>query len=897
MSYLEVEGLSKSELKNRLTQMGMSLDKLDHPKDFYMQLYLDKYNAKNKVTRDNTPFYKEQVLRGKREREKSYDGQNYDEVDYAEEDDANNYGDDDDEDYVYEESEESNENKIRRRKRKAKTIKFDEKNLDYRESGIKNIRLIRSKKKRILKNKARDGHEQINVKRNIFVVSVPDQKAGQNNEYYTNNNNNNYINENTKRLNENNGQQYLIKNNEYNVYSTNVMPDDTRKMIKLKVEKLYCDGDDYIKRNQYQNEADLSPNNYNRIENQYYGVESRENYNQNLRSSNKNSANSKNNSGNYLSTQYRNSNGNSSQKYNFFIRNITQTVKDDLKKNQMSSKSKNVLVNSDSMNQIEGNNEFNYNNSNNNLRSSPYQDDMEMNNQEEVVVFPRILKGRNKEIQDQQLSSNLPKDQIVSDSINKTTIMEQYNNSQTGNSGRRGKDDNNFNYESINEYKKKLRSYSKNKGNNSPEEDIDDNNNYNQNNNINYINDKINSSNQNYNTAIDNDNNYEVNNNNSNINTDFNDKFNNNDNREQYMNSNENMGNLRSSNNFNNKSNDRNNLNQFSSKNYNNQSNMIDTNGVYESNPNNNNYSGYNNQNNLNEEDRMNYSNNYNNQNDINNRSNLKEFNSGNYNNQTNINDNNGIYESNQNYDNNYNYSNQNNLNDDHRMDFSNNYNNNQNDLNQYGANLDQRIKYNNGGNNSILNSNIIFDENDMNNYNNNNQFSGVVNPNNMSNNYENGDYELAGRNSKNNIMDKFKKYIYLFPLILLIVFGIAYFFIDDENYRTNIIYVFSILMGLLVLYLLFMYIKDKKRYKKMAREDREELLNELQRRNIRIENLIDNIALLNNFIERRIQHHKVNQEEYINYVFPYLQKFLKKDGLELSKEKEENPINYWIEI
>ena len=882
MSYLEVEGLSKSELKNRLTQMGMSLDKLDHPKDFYMQLYLDKYNAKNKVTRDNTPFYKEQVFRGKREREKSYDGQNYDEVDYAEEDDANNYGDDDDEDYVYEESEESNENKIRRRKRKAKTIKFDEKNLDYRESGIKNIRLIRSKKKRILKNKARDGHEQINVKRNIFVVSVPDQKAGQNNEYYTNNNNNNYINENTKRLNENNGQQYLIKNNEYNVYSTNVMPDDTRKMIKLKVEKLYCDGDDYIKRNQYQNEADLSPNNYNRIENQYYGVESRENYNQNLRSSNKNSANSKNNSGNYLSTQYRNSNGNSSQKYNFFIRNITKTVKDDLKKNQMSSKSKNVLVNSDSMNQIEGNNDFNYNNSNNNLRSSPYHDDMEMNNQEEVVVFPRILKGRNKEIQDQQLSSNLPKDQIVSDSINKTTIMEQYNTSQTGNSGRRGKDDNNFNYESINEYKKKLRSYSKNKGNNSPEEDIDDNNNYNQNNNINYINDKINSSNQNYNNAIDNDNNYEVNNNNSNINTDFNDKFNNNDNREQYMNSNENMGNLRSSNNFNNKSNDRNNLNQFSSKNYNNQSNMIETNGVYESNPNNNNYSGYNNQNNLNEEDRMNY----NNQNDINNRSNLNEFNSGNYNNQTNINDTNGIYESNQN-----------NLNDDHRMDFSNNYNNNQNDLNQYGANLDQRIKYNNGGNNSILNSNIIFDENDMNNYNNNNQFSGVVNANNMSNNYENGDYELAGRNSKNNIMDKFKKYIYLFPLILLIVFGIAYFLTDEENYRTNIIYVFSILMGLLVLYLLFMYIKDKKRYKKMAREDREELLNELQRRNIRIENLIDNIALLNNFIERRIQHHKVNQEEYINYVFPYLQKFLKKDGLELSKEKEENPINYWIEI
>jgi hypothetical protein len=320
--------------------------------------------------------------------------------------------------------------------------------------------------------------------------------------------------------------------------------------------------------------------------------------------------------------------------------------------------------------------------------------------------------------------------------------------------------------------------------------------------------------------------------------------------------------------------------------NYNSQNNMNETNAAYESNLNNNNYSGYNSQNNLNEVDRMNNSNNYNNQSDINKQSNLNEFNSGNYNNQTNINDTNGIYESNQN-----------NLNDDHRMDYTNNYSNNQNDLNQYGTNLDQRIKYNYEGNNSIMNSNNIFDENDMNNYNNNNQFSGVVNDNNMSNNYGNGDYESTGRNLKRNLMEKFKKYIYLFPLILLIVFGIAYFFTKEENHRTNIIYVFSILMGLLVLYLLFMYIKDMKRYKKMAREDREELLNELQRRNIRIENLIDNTALLNNFIGRRILYHKVNQDEYINYVFPYLKKYLKKDGLELSKEKEENPINYWIEI
>ena len=196
-----------------------------------------------------------------------------------------------------------------------------------------------------------------------------------------------------------------------------------------------------------------------------------------------------------------------------------------------------------------------------------------------------------------------------------------------------------------------------------------------------------------------------------------------------------------------------------------------------------------------------------------------------------------------------------------------------------------------------------------MNNYNNNNsnQFSDVVNSNNnMNNNYGNGDYEstltddqsrfsswISGRNSKSNLMEKFKKYIYLFPLILLIVFGIAYFFSKEDDNRTTIIYTFSILMGLLVLYLLFMYIKDKK----MAREDREELLNELQRRNIRIEDLIDNTVFLNNFIERRIRYHKVNPEEYINYVFPYLKKFLKKDRLELCTDKEGNPISYSIEI
>ena len=38
----DIEGLSKSELKNKLIQMGVSLDNKDHPKDYYVKLILEK---------------------------------------------------------------------------------------------------------------------------------------------------------------------------------------------------------------------------------------------------------------------------------------------------------------------------------------------------------------------------------------------------------------------------------------------------------------------------------------------------------------------------------------------------------------------------------------------------------------------------------------------------------------------------------------------------------------------------------------------------------------------------------------------------------------------------------------------------------------------------------------
>ena len=163
MSSQEIEGLSKAELKNRLTNMGMSLDRDDHPRDYYVQLYLEKSNAKNKITRDNTPFYKQKLLRGKRERVKGNENDkelledpNYEEEEYEEDEDI--IEQDDDEDYIYEESENIDENKEEKgkystKRKTSEKVKEDEQNYDYRESGIKITRLIRRRKKRIPKIK------------------------------------------------------------------------------------------------------------------------------------------------------------------------------------------------------------------------------------------------------------------------------------------------------------------------------------------------------------------------------------------------------------------------------------------------------------------------------------------------------------------------------------------------------------------------------------------------------------------------------------------------------------------------------------------------------------------------------------------------------------------------
>ena len=152
----------------------------------------------------------------------------------------------------------------------------------------------------------------------------------------------------------------------------------------------------------------------------------------------------------------------------------------------------------------------------------------------------------------------------------------------------------------------------------------------------------------------------------------------------------------------------------------------------------------------------------------------------------------------------------------------------------------------------------------------------------------------------KNSIMNKFKRNAYLFPLIILILFGIVFFLNEKyESYdRNNIIIIFSIIMGLIILFYLILYIKELRKYKKIAKEDRKKLLELFEQLNIKKEDIGNNTILLNNFINERInQNNEINEETYMRYVFPYLVKYLKRDGFYLDKVENDENNNYWKEL
>ena len=162
------------------------------------------------------------------------------------------------------------------------------------------------------------------------------------------------------------------------------------------------------------------------------------------------------------------------------------------------------------------------------------------------------------------------------------------------------------------------------------------------------------------------------------------------------------------------------------------------------------------------------------------------------------------------------------------------------------------------------------------------------------------GKIESGFVNMKNCIMNKFRKNIYLFPLILLILFGIIFFL--NERYenleRNNIIIIFSVIMGLIVLFHLYKYLKDILKYKKIAKEDKKKLMEMLEENGIKKEDIGNNFILLSEFFEGIIRDSELDYGIYMNYVFPYLVKYLRKDGYILEKQKDEdledNNLNYW---
>ena len=156
----------------------------------------------------------------------------------------------------------------------------------------------------------------------------------------------------------------------------------------------------------------------------------------------------------------------------------------------------------------------------------------------------------------------------------------------------------------------------------------------------------------------------------------------------------------------------------------------------------------------------------------------------------------------------------------------------------------------------------------------------------------------------KNCVMNKFRRNAYLFPLVILILFGIVFFLNEKyENFeRNNIIIIFSVIMGLIILFNLIKYFRQFHKFKKIAKNDKNELIKLFESLNINKEQIGNKSILINKFIEERIKKNDISEDTYMKYVFPYLVKYLKKEGFYLEKQKKENNINednnnYWKEI
>ena len=840
MSYEETEGLTKMDLKNKFSQIGMPLERNDYPREYYAQFYPEKSNSKNKITRDNTPLYRNQMLLNKRGREKgektdeelmedlNYE-EEYEEEEEEEEEIIHNENDDS---FVYEESKEKGEKPEKREKeekekclskrKSVKKKKIDIKSNDYRESGIKITRLIRKKKEKIPSIKVTQGNQD-NVKRKILINY--DEMAGQNDQYNNNNSDNifsrqNFQNKNINlELNSNTKNNDFYDNKNYNLLNKN------NEIINLKVGKI----DEDTKNNDYNKNVNLKSSNNLKTQNKNSEMIEQNNivsfgapknteqtYLLNISngpisfgvSENSPIFNNKNNKQNLIS----NNTGKTNQ-YDVFIKSISENMKDDMKDNQKGFNLKKVVLKWDTPKQKEF------------LHSSMEKEqtfrrpiEEESNNLNKVNLQNQF---DDKKDEKEEIDMNTPKNQIVTNSI-QNTIINEY-------------DDNNKNKIEINDNKSKLRSYSNqnraNNLNNNKTENLLNEENYN--NEIEYKDSDF--QNDDYKMDI---NTLENNYNNQNGNIDDYGKFINNTN-----------------NNFNNMDN-----NQTINKNIT-QKNLINFNSVSNNGPCNLQKDYYSEGKDIGMND-----------------NNIKCFtNAGNDSN------------------NNYNMPNYAKIND-LRNPYVNKSYDKEEDIISYNNERYSKMNANISNEQNMNNDRMISTDLKIN-YQREETGASIESSENNK-----GKIKKYGSKLKKNAMNIFKKNAYLWPLIILILFGIVFLlnYKFDQMETTNIFIIFTVIMALLLLYNLLKYRKILKNYKKMAKEDRDELINYLDRNNIKREEFGNNLILTNNFIKSRVLGHKISSEEYMNYVFPYLSKLLKKDKYDLKIDEIKNEgikVNFWKEI
>ena len=771
MSHSQIKDWSKNELKNRLLKMGISIDKNEHPKSYYENLYLEQMNTKNKITRNNHPFGKEQLLRTKRERNNSKEkkeSKDYKETKEKEENISIN-DDDEDKDEIenlnendFDENNQENEDKKipSLDLRKIKTKEIIELNKNYKQSGIKYTRLIPMKKKKMNEKKTL----AINPENNnvIKIITFPKNHSADENEALLSNEliENEIIKESPLKQSKKNSQKNIKENNGF-------IPDNNN-IEKTPESKVGDNNNDISLKVKSSNVEEKSPEPEQKQI--LFGAPKTYDKNSNIFLSQgpisfgfNQSTNSKN-----LGNTESNKDTNANKKYNAFVKNISEAVKDNIKDSQNSGekRAKTILLKWESPRQKEFLS-----------HSMDIENNLENTDNKINVSYNFNERLNNLDNEDIQLGKGLK---------NKKDNFLSYNNNYVNESKKDNFKKGKNIPKDINEYKNKLRSYDKDK-------------------------------NQLYNDI-------EEENENGNDGSNIKNPFYENDNKEiqiegDYIESHDIYGSL----------------NQKENKNYNTKNNYYDNN----------------NNNNLIFEDEY-----------------IPKKEQKEYNNDSYLKH---IKEQNDQLINNI---------------------NERNDFHQ--KTLEDKIKYFNKDENFNLNA-----ENEKDIYENDLEINDYLEEQEEQNKKGRFSSKIAG--IKNSIMNKFKNKVYLWPLILLILFGIVYFLNNtyERFENTHIIIVFSILMGLLVLYNLIRYLITKRNYKKMAKADRKALLDLLKENNITHEELANNMMLVSNFINTRIEEHQIDEAEYMKYVFKYLKKYLKKDGFDLNidENNDENKHDYWKEI